>query len=149
MQPPPVGSLVVPSPRYRETLATGEGAALLVGLRRGSGQLFYADADKGYWVPTSELRAIPAEAVPDGCLERFLSDVLLFLRAEECAVDAYAPGSMELAVEAPDLDAERHATLQERWGDHLERLDFAPRNMSRILLRLRLSRLPAPAAAGT
>jgi hypothetical protein len=149
VQPPPVGSLVVPSPRYRDTLATGEGAALLLGLRRGSGRLFYAGADKGYWVPTGELRAIPAEAVPEGCLERFLSGLLLFLRAEECSIDEYGEGLMEIGVEAPDLDAERHAELRERWAGHLDRLDFAPRNMSRILLRLRLSRLPEPAETGT
>ena len=48
MEEPPVGSLVVPSPRYRGAMGLGEGAALLLALRRGSGKLFYAGHDRTY-----------------------------------------------------------------------------------------------------
>ena len=148
MASPPVGSLVVPSPQYRETMGTGEGAAVLLALRRGSGKLFYAAADCTYWVPMNAVRSIPAEAVPEESLERLLTEMLLFLGAEECEVEAFGDGRMELAVEAPALTREQLRELESRWSDRLENVDFAPRNMSRIMLRLRLGFLPDAAPTG-
>ena len=149
METPPVGSLVVPSPKFRETMGTGEGAALLLALRHGSGRLFYAAADTGYWIPMNEVRAIPREAVPDGCLETLLTDLLLFVGAEECSIDAYTGDSMELAVETAQLTRAQLAELETRFAEQVQSVDFAPRNMSRILLRINLLFLPGPAGTGT
>ncbi len=149
METPPVGSLVVPSPKFRETMGTGEGAALLLALSRGSGRLFYAATDTGYWVQMNEVRAIPREAVPDGCLEALLTDLLLFVGAEECSIDDYAGDSMELAVETAQLTRAQLAELETRFAEQVQSIDFAPRNMSRILLRIHLLFLPAPARTGT
>lgn len=149
MEAPPVGSLVVPSPRYRETMGTGEGAAVLLAVRRGSGRLFYAGQDTSYWVPTNEVRAIPREAVPDDSLEALLTDLLLFVGAEECSVEAYADNAMELAVETAQLTRTQLAELETRFAKQVRSVDFAPRNMSRILLRINLLSLPGPAGTGT
>ena len=151
MDNPPVGSLVVPSPRYRETMGTGEGAALLLGLRRGSGQLFYFGKDAAYWVPMNDVRAIPRIAVPRHCLEGLLSDVLLLVGAEACQVEQFSTEErrMELSVEAPELEQDRRRRLEWRLRGRLDSLDVAPRNMSRITVRLRLVHLPAPAPAVT
>ena len=148
MVTPPVGSLVVPSPEYRETMGTGEGAAVLLALRRGSGKLFYAAIDQTYWVPMNSVRAIPAEAVPEESLERLLTDLLLFLETEECDIEAYDRQSMELAVEAPALSREGLQTLESRWSKQVQNVDFAPRNMSRIKLLIRLGFLPDAASTG-
>ena len=66
MSVPIVGSLVVPAPIYRESMETGEGAAILLEVRRSSGHLYYPGTDREYWVPTRQIGAIPAEAVPIG-----------------------------------------------------------------------------------
>ena len=149
MEEPPVGSLVVPSPKYREALGLGEGAALLLALRRGSGKLFYAGPDRTYWVPMNEVRAIPPEAVPQNSLERLLTELLLFLNTEECEVEAYDGRTMHLNVESPSLSREELRQLESRYEGTLESIDFGPRNMSRIMLHLRLVFLPEVATTGT
>jgi len=149
MDAPPVGSLVVPSPKYRETMGTGEGAAVLLARRRGSGKLFYAGADRTYWVPMSEVRGIPPEAVADDTLERLLTDLLTFVDAEECEVESYEGSTMTLAIEAPSLTRLQLRQLEWRFRGRLENVDFGPRNMSRIMLHVRLVFLPAAAATGT
>lgn len=130
-------------------MGTGEGAALLLALRRGSGQLFYPLADRTYWVPMNDVRAIPRLAVPQDCLEGLLSDLLFLVGAEECLVEQFSAGerTMELAVETPDLEQGLRRQLEGQLRGRLESLDVGPRNMSRITLRLRLVSLPAPAPA--
>ena len=149
MDAPPVGSLVVPSPKYRENMGTGDGAAVLLALCRGSGKLFYAAPDCTYWVPMNEVRGIPSEAVPEDTLERLLTDLLTFLDAEECEIETYEGGAMTLAVEAPFLTRLQLRQLEWRFRGRLESVDFGPRNMSRIMLHVHLVFLPAAAATGT
>jgi len=109
MDSPVVGSLVVPSPRYRRQMGTGEGAALMLATRRGSALLFYFGTDRGFWVPTRQIAAIPAEAVPAGCLELLLHELMVYLEAEECEIEEflrddapYTPYAPE-APEAPEV----------------------------------------------
>lgn len=148
METPPVGSLVVPSPRYRENMGTGEGAALLLALRRGSGNLFYAGTDRGFWVPMRDVRAIPPVAVPESCLERLLSDLLLHVRADECAIDAYGNGAMNLAIEIPALSSAQLAELRARLGPRLKDVRFEAGSMRAVMLRVDLVSLPEAAGAG-
>ena len=52
-----------------------------------------------------------------------------------------APMVLALALLLPGFEADYEGTL--------ESVDFAPRNMSRIMLQLRLAFLPEPAQTGT
>ena len=149
MDTPLIGSLVVASPKYRDTMGTGEGAAILLALRRGSGKLFYPDRDRTFWVPTNEVRAIPAAAVPEDSLERLLSDLLLFLNAEESNLEAYEGDRATIAIETAELTGRKLRELRWLYRGRIVEVDFSPRNMSRITLMIRLAHLPAPAGAGT
>jgi len=149
MQVPPVGSLVVPAPTYRETMGTGEGAAVLLALRRGSAHLYYPGQDCSHWVPTRHIRPIPADAVPADSLERFLHELLRFLEADECRVEEVGQDAMKLAVEGPGLNRARLAELERELGPRLADFAFEPRNMHAVLVRLDLVSLPASADTGT
>jgi hypothetical protein len=149
MDVPPVGSLVVPAPTYRDTMGTGEGAAVLMGLRRGSANLYYAASDRAYWVPTGKIRPIPPEAVPDDCRERLLSDLLLFLEADECVIDAADSDGMVLSIEAPAQSRERLRELESMLGERLADFEIAPGSMRALNLHLDLVSLPAASGAGT
>ena len=56
---------------------------------------------------------------------------------------------MSLNVESPSLSREDLRELEAQYAGTLESIDFAPRNMSRIMLRLRLVFLPDAASTGT
>lgn len=148
MESPAVGSLVVPSPSYREALKTGEGAALLLGLRRGSGHLFYPATDRSFWIPMRDVRAIPAEAVPGDSLESLLSRLLLFLEAEECTVEDRVGDTMNLVIEHPGASRERLRELAGLLGERLSDYAYEPGSMRAVVLRLALSSLPAAAGEG-
>ena len=149
MDVPPVGSLVVPAPGFRETMGTGEGAAILLALRRGSAHLYYPGTDASYWVPTRNIRRIPRDAVAEQSLERFLTDLLLFLEADECRIDDAGDDTMKLAIESPGLTRARLRELEGDLGERLDDFAFEPRNMHAVLIRLRLVSLPASADTGT
>jgi hypothetical protein len=144
---PPIGSLVVPSPRYRDSMSTGEGAALLLGVRRSSGHLFYPGTDREYWVPTRQIGPIPANAVPPGTLENFLSELLMFLRTEECTLLSYGDGRAELEITYPGMDRNRLLGMVSMLGDRLADYSIKPGSMQVALLRLALQNLPDPAPA--
>jgi len=124
-------------------MRTGEGAALLLEVRRSSGQLFYFDTEHGFRVPTRKIQAIPAEAVTPGSLERLLSDLLLFLEAEGCALDEYSGQRARLAVQIPALTGERIHSLLDRFGAWVTSFAIEPGSMHTLLLKLRLDDLPA------
>jgi hypothetical protein len=147
MKAPPVGSLVVPSPEYRATMGTGEGAAVLTALKRGSAHLYYCSTDRGYWVTSSRVRQIPLNAVPDGCLERLLAELLLFLEAEGCVVEEIGKGSMTLAVDAPGANRERLHELESRLASQLANFSIEPGSMRAVVLHLELVDLPMAADA--
>jgi len=149
METPPVGSLVVPSPRYRATLDLGEGAAVLMALRRGSGRLYYAAEDRSFWIPTQAVRAIPLEAVPAGCLERFLTDLLGFLAAEEASIDARDGPALTLSVETAGTSRAHLAELSALLGPRLVDYRILPGSMRALLVELDLTALPDAAGAGT
>jgi hypothetical protein len=147
MKAPPVGSLVVPSPEYRATMGTGEGAAVLTAVKRGSAHLYYCSSDRGYWVTTSKVRRIPLNAVPDGCLECLLAELLLFLEAEGCVVEEIGEGSMSLAIEAPSASRERLHELESRLAGRLANFAVEPGSMRAVVLHLELVGLPKAADA--
>ena len=144
-----VGSLVVPSPSYRAAMGTGEGAALLLALRRGSGYLQYVSTDRAYWVPLRDVRRIPLEAVPASSLEHRLSSLLLSLRAEEVTIEAEAPGEMRLAVDIAGTSREELRDLDASLGGQLRGLSIEPGGRHALTLKLDLVSLPAPAGEGT
>jgi len=148
METPPVGSLVVPSPTYRATMKTGEGAALLLATLRGSGKLYYPATDQTFWVPMRDVRAIPSEAVPASSLELFLSRLLRLLETEECTIDRVGGGSMTLALEIPSLSRDRMGELRSLVGDGLVNYALEPRSMRALQLELQLASLPPAAGAG-
>ncbi|MHC4819685.1 MAG: hypothetical protein ACYTF8_16695 [Planctomycetota bacterium] len=148
METPPIGSLVVPSPTYRATMQTGEGAAILLATLRGSGKLYYPGTDQTFWVPMREVRAIPAEAVPGDSLELFLSHLLGLLEAEECTIDRVDGSSMTLVLEIPALSQERLGELRDLVGDCLVTYALEPRSMRALQLELQLVSLPRAAGTG-
>ena len=148
METPPVGSLVVPSPSYRDTMETGEGAAVLLAILRGSGKLYYAGSDKTFWVPMRQVRPIPHEVVPPESLEIFLSDLLTFLEAEACTVEEVGRDTMQLALEIPALSRGRLHGLTEKLGSRLADFELEPRSMRALLLQMELVSLPRAADAG-
>ena len=145
MAVPVVGSLVVPSPRYRSQMATGEGAAVLFGVRRSSGHLFFPGTDREFWVPTRQIGGIPPEAVPERSQESFLSRLLLFLSAEECTLLEYGGDSAELEITYPGMDRNTLLKLISMLGDTLVDYAIKPGSMQLALIELRLANLPAPA----
>ena len=147
METPPVGSLVVPSPTYRATMDTGEGAALLLATLRGSGKLYYPSTDQTFWVPMRDVRAIPSKAVPADSLELFLSRLLRLLETEECTIDRVDGGTMTLALEIPSLSRGRLEELRGLVGDCLVNYAIEPRSMRALQMELQLVSLPR--AAGT
>ena len=149
MKTPPVGSLVVPSPRYRETMGTGEAAAILMSLRRGSGNLYYAVSDQAYWVPLRQVRSIPADAVPEDCLEAVLSELLLFVRAEDCQIHEREGDSMYLTVESPGVSRDHLEELERGLGDRLDDFAIEPASMRALALHFHLIGLPDASSAGT
>ena len=140
-----IGSLAVPSPDYRETMETGEGAGVLLALRRGSAHLFYPGTDRGYWVPTRQVKTIPLEAVPEQSLEGMLSRLLRFLRAEECAVLEFDGKSTTLEITYPGMDRAKLLELLEFLGPMLADYAIRPGSMQVALLQLSLVNLPDPA----
>lgn len=147
MEEIPVGTLVAPAPAYREAMGTGEGAAILAGVLRGSGRLYYATTDSSFWVPLRLVRPIPPEALPDDCLERFLSRILLSLEAEECVVERQ-PDGLGLAIELTRLTRAMAEELESRLGDRLRDLEIVPASMRALTLKLDLVSLPQAAGAG-
>ena len=147
MEEIPVGSLVAPAPAYRESMGTGEGAAILAGMLRGSGRLYYAATDSSFWVPLRLIRPIPPEALPEECLERFLSHLLLSLEAEECLFERQ-PDGLGLAIEIPRLARAMIEELEGRLGERLRDLDILPASMRALTLKLDLVSLPRAAGAG-
>ncbi len=147
MEEIPVGSLVAPAPAYRESMGTGEGAAILAAILRGSGRLYYPEVDSSFWVPLRLVRPIPPEALPEDCLERFLSKLLLSLEAEECVVERQ-PDGLGLAIEIASLPRAAVEEL-ERWlGGRLRDLEIVPASMRALTLKLDLVSLPLAAGAG-
>lgn len=140
-----VGTLVAPAPAYRDTMGTGEGGAVLLATRRGSGQVYYAASDQMYWVPTRQLGAIPADVLPEACRERFLSHLLLYMRADECVLEAVEGDTMRLAIESPGLTSTELDQLRSDLGSRLVGFGFEPGSMRHVLVRLDLVSLP-PAA---
>ena len=148
MSKPPVGSLVVPSPAYRDTLQTGESAAILMELRRGNGHLYYPIHDRGYWVAMREVQPIPAESVPATSLEYLLSDLLLFLGAESCTINRFEDGAMSLTVEVPSTSRGHLAELARGLGERLAEFVIEPGNMRSVVMHLELTGLPPASGAG-
>ena len=140
-----IGSLAVPSPQYRETMQTGESAAVLMALRRGSAHLYYPGVDRSFWVPTRQVRTIPPEAVPEDCLESFLSRLLRFLSAEECVVLEFDGHSATLEITYPGMNRAKLLELLEFLGPKLGDYSIRPGSMQVALLELILVNLPAPA----
>lgn len=140
-----IGSLAVPSPQYRETMETGEGAAILLALRRGSAHLFYPGTDRGYWVPTRQVKTIPLDAVPDASLERYFSRLLRFLRAEECVVIDFDGRSATLEITYPGMDRAQLLELLDLLGPTLHDYAIRPGSMQVALLEIRLVNLPESA----
>jgi len=147
MEEIPVGSLVAPAPSYRAAMGTGEGAAILVAILRGSGRLYYPASDSTFWVPLRIVRTIPPEALPDSCLERFLSDLLLSLEAEECVAERQQEG-LGLAIEVPLLTRAALDGLKADLGDRLKDLEILPGSMRAITLKIEIVSLPPAAGAG-
>jgi len=147
MEEIPVGSLVAPAPSYRSAMETGEGAAILMAILRGSGRLYYPATDASFWVPLRLVSTIPPKALPDPCLETFLSDLFLSLEAEECVAE-HLPGGLGLSIEMAGLTRAAVAELEARLGDRLKDLEIVPASMRSITLRLELGSLPPAAGAG-
>jgi hypothetical protein len=129
-------------------MGTGEGAALLMGVLRGSGRLYYPATDGAFWVPLRLVRPIPPAVLPEDCLERFLSGLLLFLGAEDCVVERQAPDAMGLSIDAPGLSQSMIDELRRKLGDRLRDLEVAPASMRALTVKLDLVSLPAAAGAG-
>jgi len=146
---PKVGSLVVPAPRFREEMKTGEGAAILLAFLRSSALLWYAAGDRSYHVPIRDIREIPDDAVPERSLERTLSGLLLALGAEECQLEEAGPGALRLSLDIPAIDDEGLEALRTRLGASLGRFAIDPGGRQAITLRLELSGLPPAHGAGT
>ena len=149
MQVPPVGALVVPAPEFRASMDTGEGAALLLSKRRGSLQLYYPGLDRIFWVPARQVRRIPDEAVSPDSREALLSNLLLSLEAEECALEETDSSEFVFSVEVAGMSDEALQALREGLGERLRSLAIEPRNMHAIKLRLGLVSLPEPDVRGT
>ena len=149
MPAPPVGSLVVPAPEFRETMQTGEGAALMLSHQRGSAEIFYPGTQRTFWVPLDKIREVPQEAVAQGCLEDLLSAVIKDLETEECVMDPGEDGAILLTLGIPRLAQESLARLQATLGETLQLFLVEPGNMHRISLRLLLVNLPQAHEAGT
>lgn len=147
MEEIPVGSLVAPAPSYRAAMGTGEGAAILAAILRGSGRLYYPANDATFWVPLRLVRPIPPEALPENCLERFLSGLLLSLEAEECVAERLEEG-LGLAIEVARLTNERIAEMEAGLGTRLRDLEIVPASMRAVTLKLELVSLPPAAGAG-
>jgi hypothetical protein len=147
MEEIPVGTLVAPAPAYREAMGTGEGAAILAGILRGSGRLYYPEVDSSFWVPLRLVRPVPPEALPADCLERFLSRLLLSLEAEECVVERQ-PDGLGLAIELGRLSREMTEEIEGSLGDRLRGLEIVPASMRALTLKLDLVSLPQAAGAG-
>ena len=148
MEVPQVGSLAVPAPQYRESMGTGEAAGVLLGLRRTSGHIYYPSSEHSYWVPVRQISSIPPEVLPDDCLERLLSDLLLFVRADECELLEIGERSLKLAIESPGLSREELHELEQRLSGTLSDYALEPGSMRAVLLRLDLTDLPDAAGAG-
>lgn len=147
MEEIPVGSLVAPAPSYRSAMGTGEGAAILMAILRGSGRLYYPATDASFWVPLRLVREIPPEALPDDCLETFLSRLLRTLDAEECVAERLA-GGLGLSIEVARVTRATAAELEKGLGERLRDLEIAPASMRSVTLKLELGSLPPAAGAG-
>lgn len=140
-----IGSLAVPNPNYREQMEISEAAGVLLALRRGSANLFYPGVDRNYWVPTRHIATIPIEAVPEDCLEHFLSRILKFLRTEECTLLEFDGTSATLEITYPGVDREGFLSFLAFLGPRLENYVIEPGSMQVAQLQLQLNQLPPPA----
>lgn len=147
MEEIPVGSLVAPAPPYRESMGTGEGAAILAGIVRGSARLYYPATDASFWVPLRLVHPIPPAALPEECLERFLSRLLFLLDAEECLVERQE-GGLGLAIEIPLLTRAMTEELEGWLGGRLRDLEILPASMRALTLKLDLVSLPQAIGTG-
>jgi hypothetical protein len=126
---------------------TGEGAAILFAILRGSGRLYYPATDASFWVPLRLVRPIPPEALPEECLERFLSRLILLLEGEECVIERQEQ-SLGLAIGVPELARSRLRELEAWLGERLIDLSIVPASMHCLTLKLELGSLPPAAGAG-
>ena len=148
MPRPPVGSLVAPSPAYRASMETGEGAALLLAILRGNARLYYPATDRAFWVPMRKVAPIPPDVVPEESLERLLSALLLFLETIECSVARYEDDAMELEISIPVLSSSWLEEVQAMLGERLADWVVDPGTMRNLMLKLALVSLPKPLGAG-
>lgn len=143
MEAPRIGALVVPSPAFRSTMGTGEGAAILLSIRRGAGHLYYPGTGRGFWVPLRDVRELPDPAVRGDSLERFLSSLLLHLEAEDCSLEEAEAPLFRMAVEVPGVDREGIEELRGLLKERLKDYEIEPAGRHALLLRLDLVDLPA------
>jgi hypothetical protein len=147
MEEIPVGALVAPAPSYREAMGTGEGAAILMEILRGSGRLYYPATDATFWVPLRLVREIPAEALPEATLERFLSSLLLSVEAEGCVAERME-GGLGLAIEVERLTHDAIRGIAANLAGKLKALEIVPASMRAVTLKLDLVSLPPAAGTG-
>ncbi|MDH3591743.1 MAG: hypothetical protein OER88_07690 [Planctomycetota bacterium] len=143
-----VGSLVVPSPRFRAAMETGEGAAILIARQRGNVHLYYPGRDNAYWVPTRDVRPIPSEAVPEVCLERFLSNLILRFECDECSIESAPADGLRLTLEIPALSRTDLEDVRRSLGDILVDYAFEAGSMRAMVCKLTLGGLPPSADEG-
>jgi hypothetical protein len=148
MEEIPVGSLVAPAPAYRDAMGTGEGAAILAAILRGNARIYYASTDCSFWVPLRLVRPIPPEALPEDCLERFLSRLLASLGAEECLIERLEDNGLGLAIEVPRLTRAMTEELEASLGGRLRDVEILPASMHALTVKLDLVSLPPAAGAG-
>ena len=144
----PVGSLVVPAPAYRDAMKTGEGGALLLAVKRGSGHLYYPGSDRSFWVPMRHVREIPEEALPEDCLERLLSSLILSFDADEVTIREAGGNGMRLAIGHPGSTRDHLRRMEEFLGPRLQSYALEPGSMRVVTLVLELVSLPEPAGGG-
>ena len=138
----------MPAPGFRTAMGTGEGAALLLALRRGSGHLYYPASGRGYWVPIREVRAIPDGAVPAGSCEALLSGVVRYLAADEVDIEGGLGGRARLTLDLPGLTHAQLRGLEGILGPWLKDLTAEPGGRHALTLRLELTGLPPAHGAG-
>jgi hypothetical protein len=128
-------------------MGTGEGAAILMAILRGSGRLYYPATDASFWVPLRLVREVPPDALPADSLESFLSGLLLSLGAEECVAERTA-GGMGLSIEVAGVTRATATRLERELGERLRDIEIVPASMRSVTLKLELGSLPPAAGAG-
>jgi len=148
MEIPPVGSLVVPAPSFRDAMGTGDGAALLLDHQRGSAHLYYPGSQRAFWVHLRNVRGIPPDAVPPSSLEALLHRLLTDASAETCEIDDM-DGQFVLSMTIPRLSDKQLDRILTAWGPRVRSYSLEPGNMHSVLLRLDLINLPPAHGGGT